>query len=802
MVASATHMAEASSNRRVLALVAIWLGVSLAGSLLLSPGLSSQQVPELTAADVGRPFRGSSLGGFKASRDVEVVDVAKTRAQREAARDRVRPVFDYDAAVESKIKQAVRSAFAEVAGFQAAGKPPADSKKPTAAPVVPGPLDADAQQALLEARARFGQFVALPEDEDFEALARAHFSSELEQATMQLVELAYKSRVVSAREEMLRFAPEGITVRIVGGSTEYDAETAAPQVFDVKEVGTELDRYASVPGNLLVDASPLLKRAVLRLAKKQIRANLTVNTAETVARRQAALEGAKPVLLAVKKGQRIINDGELVTDAHVLLVQGLKSQLSELDVLQVQVGGFGVVALLLGGVWAAFFAAFKRFRPSRRDALAMGLWGVALLGGLHVWVGVADALHERFSALPVEALHYAFPLAAGAMLVRFVMNEESALFFAVVFSALAALLLGNSLGGFVVSLLTSVVSADRIAKVKDRSGIFRAGFVTGIAGALVASFFALASGKGVTPDLAIGAVLMFVAAVALVPMVVLSLTPLMELAFGYASDLKLLELANLNHPALKELVLQAPGTYHHSIILGSLVEGAAEAIGANSLLARSCAYYHDIGKGRNPACFGENQKGDNPHDAFEPAMSAIIIKRHVTEGLEMAKQYKLPRRVADAIPQHHGTRLVGYFFNKARQRNDGKEAIDESVFRYAGPKPQFREAALVMIADAVEAASRAMPEPTPEKLSNLVQKLINVIFSEGQLDECELTLRDLRLIAESFARTLDGIYHSRPVYPPGAFSVASLAPVGGSAPNLRPLSLVREGEAPKKATPE
>jgi cyclic-di-AMP phosphodiesterase PgpH len=286
-------------------------------------------------------------------------------------------------------------------------------------------------------------------------------------------------------------------------------------------------------------------------------------------------------------------------------------------------------------------------------------------------------------------------------------------------------------------------------------------------------------------------------AVLLVPMLVLTLTPAAEGAFGYASDLKLLELANLNHPALKELVLQAPGTYHHSIIMGSLVEAAAEAIGANPLLARSCAYYHDIGKGRNPAYFGENQKGENAHDQLAAAMSAVIIKRHVTDGLEMARQHKLPRRVADAIPQHHGTRLVGYFFNKAKQEHEGKEgspAVDEAVFRYAGPKPQFRETALVMIADAVEAASRAMPEPTPEKLRGLVQKLINTIFSEGQLDECDLTLRDLRLIAESFVNTLDGIYHSRPQYPPGAFSTPHLSPVSASA--LRPLALVRDAKKP------
>jgi cyclic-di-AMP phosphodiesterase PgpH len=289
----------------------------------------------------------------------------------------------------------------------------------------------------------------------------------------------------------------------------------------------------------------------------------------------------------------------------------------------------------------------------------------------------------------------------------------------------------------------------------------------------VVVFLGLAEGKGLGLDAFISASFAFLGAAFVLPMVVMALTPIIETAFGYASDIKLLELANLNHPALKELVLQAPGTYHHSIIMGSLVESAAEAIGANTLLARSCAYYHDIGKGRNPAFFGENQKGENPHDTLAPTMSAVIIKRHVTEGIEMARQYNLPKRVADAIPQHHGTRLVGYFFHKAQKEQEGREnpqAIDEAVFRYPGPRPQFREAALVMIADAVEAASRSMPEPTNEKLRALVQRLINVIFSEGQLDECDLTLKDLHLITEAFVRTLEGIYHARPAYPPGALA--------------------------------
>jgi hypothetical protein len=203
--------------------------------------------------------------------------------------------------------------------------------------------------------------------------------------------------------------------------------------------------------------------------------------------------------------------------------------------------------------------------------------------------------------------------------------------------------------------------------------------------------------------------------------------------------------------------------------MGSLVEAGAQAIGANPLLARVCAYYHDVGKIRNPLHFAENLRGENKHDSLAPSMSALIVKRHVTDGLELARQWRLPKVVADAIAQHHGTRFVGYFWAKAQRAaaegNGRAGTLDEALFRYPGPKPQAREAALVMIADACEASSRALDDPTGDALQALVAKRINEIFSEGQLDECELTLRDLNSIAAAMVRALEAIYHTRPEYP-------------------------------------
>jgi putative nucleotidyltransferase with HDIG domain len=219
---------------------------------------------------------------------------------------------------------------------------------------------------------------------------------------------------------------------------------------------------------------------------------------------------------------------------------------------------------------------------------------------------------------------------------------------------------------------------------------------------------------------------------------------------------------------LKDLIVQAPGTYHHAILIGQLVEGAARAIGANPLLARVGAYYHDIGKGKNPLYFGENQKGENRHDNLSATVSAEIIRRHVNDGIELARVNKLPRQVIDFIPQHHGTRLIGYFFHRAKEEAErtGAPPPPEADYRYAGPRPQTREAALVMIADMVVATARSLQSIAPDKLRELVDRAIQAVVAEGQLDECEITLRDLDQTAQSFARTLETLYTPRADAPP------------------------------------
>jgi cyclic-di-AMP phosphodiesterase PgpH len=247
--------------------------------------------------------------------------------------------------------------------------------------------------------------------------------------------------------------------------------------------------------------------------------------------------------------------------------------------------------------------------------------------------------------------------------------------------------------------------------------------------------------------------------------------PLVELLFHYTTDIKLLELANLNSPVLRDLMIRAPGTYHHSVVVGNLVEAGAEAINANPLLARVAAYYHDVGKISKPQYFIENVRGgDNRHDKLSPSMSALILISHVKEGAELARESRLGQAIIDIIRQSHGTSLITFFYQKAKVLAGSEtQSIDERDFRYPGPKPQTREAGLVLLADCVEAASRTLADPTAARIQGMVQKIINNIFIDGQLDECELTLKNLHEIARSFNRILAGIYHHRIDYPEPAY---------------------------------
>ena len=730
------------------------LAVALASAWLLTPGSFIQRLPGDEA--LGTP----ALGNFKAARDYDIVDAEATREQRDAAAAAELPVFDWDEDAAEVAVARVRDAFglmrAELADSRL--RRPGEGRRREA-----GEARSVAAAARAAFESRLGARIA---DEDFAALADAAFAPELESHLVALANHALGGQVVEDRRRLASARDRGIVARTIRRGV-AEGDRLVPDVGvvrDLEDARADVERAAAA---LTGAVQPPQLAALSHLATSLVRPTLVYDLVESAVRQRDAADRVKPVVLRVKRGEKIIGDGEVVERRHVLIFRGIREQTRGADVLLVRLGAAVLVSLVVLLLWGHARRNVPGFRPTRKDAVLLATAMLATAGLAAAGLGIGDALHDRLPRFSPETFFYLVPFAVGAMVIRSVLNAEVALLFAVSSGALVGLMAGNSLFLAMHAMLTSVVASGLVARTRDRAGLFKVGAAVGALGALLVLATHLFTGRGLGGALAPALAAAAGGAVVL-PVLAVGTLPLVEWAFGYLTDVKLLELANLNHPALKDLIVQAPGTYHHSVIVGSLVEAAAHAIGANALLARVAAYYHDLGKTRNPGYFSENERAENRHHDLAASMSALIVKRHVTDGIELARHWGLPRAVTDVIPQHHGTRLVSFFWAKAQQRasegapDEQGTALDESFFRYPGPKPQTREAALVMIADACEASARALPDPTTERLRALVHKRINEIFSEGQLDECALTLRDLNAIAGAMVNALEAVYHTRP----------------------------------------
>ena len=765
---SATGRGELAGRAVALLLLS---GVAAGSAWLLTPGSRVQRMPTHEALGT------AAVGTIKAARDYEILDEEATRRRREEAAAAERPVYDHDDGALEEMTARVHGAFqlmreAEADWRARTGTQPRAGRG--AAPGEPGEL-AQVYRSLRDAFV--ARLQAAVRDEEFAALAQARFGEAAERDLTRLAARGLEGNVVEKLELLSAERGRGIAVRgLRAGSVQRErAIIDLSAVRDVAGARADVER-AELPRG----TAPRLRIALARVAAALVRPTLTLNEAETQRRRRDSAEHVKPIVIRLKRGEKIIGDGEQIEPRHLVIFRAIRAQTRERDLAGVRLGGGALVGLALLVLWRYARRNIHGFAPSRKDALLLAilLLGNTALASLGLAAG--DALHDRFPGLGPEAFYYLVPFAAGAMLVRSVLSTEIALLFSMAGGAMVGLVAGHSVFFAAQAALTSVAASGRAGRPRDRSGLFRVGLRVGGLGALLAVATHLFTGRiGVglpshasLLEVGASAGAAFLSGALLLPVVVAGLLPLVELLFGYVTEMRLLELANLNHPALKELIVQAPGTYHHSIVMGTLVESAAHAIGANPVLAKVCAYYHDIGKCRNPLYFAENQRGESKHDALAPSMSALIVKRHVTDGLELAAHWRLPQPVVDAIAQHHGTRLVSFFWAKA-QRAAGEEptesgpppGAEEGLYRYSGPRPQTREAALVMIADACEASARSLADPTPERIGALVQRRINEIFSEGQLDECELTLRDLNAIAGAVVRALEGLHHARPDYP-------------------------------------
>ncbi len=668
--------------------------------------------------------------------DFSYEDEVGTAARREEAAGEVLEVHDFDDAASLEAGKRIADAFEY------------------------GRAALEAGEADLGAGFRDRLGVEVREDE-LALLVETKLSLELEQVLTRAVGSVLSRDIVPQKDRLLALGQPIRRRELVSKSSQVRRDFG--NILSLEEARDLLE----VQIGSLSDLRREERRRLIELGARFLEPTLTFDFEETEGRRASARESVEPVYFQVRRGKTIVRAGDEIS-ASVLRQLGILSSEDRRWGFAGALGAFLLAGVLLTIQW-------HLLRPSRaseawrRQGFAMT--GIVIVGHLalaRLSFFVARLFSEQLVVVPFNngsSYNYAVPFASVAVLLLLLENAPTALLASTLFSIAIGIMTGN-LQLAVFSLLSSLAAILGLFQYKRRTALVKLGLLVGVVNVAAVLAIDLLSGRHFPPsnfgfDLACA----FLGGVA-VAVLVSALLPVFEAVFHRTTDIRLLELANGNVPILRRLALEAPGTYHHSMVVGSLAEAAAEAIGANSIFCRAAAMYHDIGKLTKINYFVENQTGGNRHDQLSPRMSALVIASHVKEGIELAEEMNLPQELIDIIPQHHGTKVISYFYEKAKMNHDPELGeVSEDEYRYPGPKPQTREAGIIMIADAVEAASRTLDDPSPARLKGLIRQIIDYIFLDGQLNECDLTLRDLEKIAQSFQRVLMGIHHQRVSYP-------------------------------------
>ncbi len=715
---------------------------------------------------------------IKAPISFQMTDEVASDEKRKIAEDNVPPVFDYDANTYEQLINRVYRSFRKMRKEIKGIRWPLNS--------------AQREQEVKD----FNQFkpgfekelgVEIP-DRLFEWLTENKFAAPYENILIRALVKWSSRRIMDGQATLFHSADAPLLVRVVGGGRNNGGDEFGlhrDEVHDIKKLSDfDLEDVVGVERMSGKDRKNSLDMAHLLLVP-----NLTFNRQETLDRKQKSRDSVLPVQISIKKGQTIINAGSVIQPLQVSLINELNTLKSSRRTDFVSL----VVAFLFMILVTVFFSYLRRVAGHRltitlKDIYAMGSVVLLVVLLTKVYMFITDAAFaSKGDWLPTSSLLYGAPVATGPMLIGLMISGGEIVWLFTIFLAIALALMVDINFNFVYLLVTAIggiAAARGVISCTKRNDIYWAGMRTGLvnAGVLtVVTFLQPIGDKPLLTLLAWNLPMGFFGGV-FASLVTMALIPLFESIFNYTTDIKLLELSSLNHPLMKDMIVKAPGTYHHSLVVGSMCEAAAEVIGCNPLLAKVMAYYHDIGKMEHAQYFIENQRpGHNAHDHISPHMSKTVLVAHVKDGAEMGFDHKLGVAIIDGILQHHGTTLISYFYNKALEEQDEDiDTVREDDFRYPGPKPQFKEAALLMIADSIEAAARSLDEPTPGRLTSLVRNIIQSKFLDGQLEECDLTLSDLSIIEETYRRVILGIYHQRIDYPTNhtpARLTAALPPV-------------------------
>ncbi|WP_404453491.1 HD family phosphohydrolase [Oceanobacillus kapialis] len=551
-------------------------------------------------------------------------------------------------------------------------------------------------------------------------------------------------------------------VEIPKEQREEGKEVLIEALNDTFETGvrTESVESATSHANELIAYSELdseVTEVLTDIADFAVVENSIYDAERTSEARKDAASSVEPVM--IRAGEIIVREGQTITNE-------VYEELKLVGLLNNQRNLYPIIGLALLILLLASFVAYelnwisKRFKGDKRKIVSIILISIIVVSLMKI-VSIYTTQSNQ--------LFFVVPLATGVLLIKQLIHERSAIVLSVIYAILGSIIFNHQIPGSlnveagVYFLLSQLAAIIFLMNVKDRMAILKAGAgMSAVNIVTLLSFIFLSFEKYAIGDIfiqsAYGVVAAFLSAV-----LTIGLLPFFETVLGILSDIKLLQLSSPNQPLLKKLLTKAPGTYHHSIMVANLSETACEAIGANGLLARVGAYYHDMGKTVRPHYFIENQLAiKNPHDVISPAESADIIISHPYDGADMLKKHRIPKEIVDIATQHHGTTLLKYFYYKEKEKN---KKVKEESFRYPGPKPQTKEAAIICICDSVEAAVRSLKEPTEEKIEDIVVSIIRDRMTDGQLDESPLTLEDLNLVQRTICDTLKGIFHSRIQYP-------------------------------------
>lgn len=681
---------------------------------------------------------------------VEIEPREASTQEREALRKKVPPIFDYDDKVTPDWISAWKNAFRIIRS---------DFYKNSPKRMPPTPSEWVTQK-LVEIT---GDPVSA---KNLIFLHEMRFSKECEDIFIK-VSSYLKDRFISEIDLFPSHYNTGILLRQVN---QRFHEVPIQDVSKVWSLEQAREVLLHVP-QLLKDTPKKQSGPMARLVADLVKPNLSANPVLTQQRVEAFLANTRPVLVSLKEGQVLVNQGERITEQDLEILRAL----NDLSTPTSKIKRFSLTFIIFFIFFTLLFN--MNFSPKTFWSLPLKdslLFMLSITGSLALLKIIYVLGQSRFaSIMEGYGLEYLIPVSSGGIIISLLMGKTAAYTYAFSISAMLGYMMDQH---FFLSLWAFVVNSAAIEAIKNyrqRSDLIKTGLISGGAGAILVLAFTLINIMGfrnpIWTNIFICVALSFLSGLISAGLSGV-LIPLMESTFGYTTSLKLLELSNFNHPLLHNLMMKAPGTYHHSVIVGSLAELAADRIGANSLLARVAAYYHDIGKMSKPLYFIENQAPhNNPHDHLAPHMSAKILFAHVKNGVRLGKEYHLGDLINDIIEQHHGTTVANYFFNKAKyqstQSDEKAEEPQESDFRYPGPKPQSREAGIVMMADACEAATRSIADPTPSKIQTMVQTIIQKRFLEEQFTDCDLTQKDLKMIEDTFVRTLTSLYHHRIEYP-------------------------------------